>query len=656
MNIQKFKVLGTLGEGGMATVYKAMDPDLDRLVAIKQMADHLRNDEQALKAFRQEAKLLAQLAHPNVVGIYSVVEDEGRWYLVMEYVEGQTLASLIRKGAVPIKTAIEILQDVLSGLKAVHEAQTLHRDLKPTNILIDRNMTAKISDFGIAQRAEDEGRPMNFGSVKYMAPELYKPSESSEHGTIDPRADIYALGIIAYEMLLGEKGFRTECETIYPSDAEIRKNEVPTKWINWHLDMREKFRPLAEVNPSIPAALSKLVERMTCKDLGQRYQDVASVISDLKSWASLESMEMGEDSDATLPVPKPGVRPSRPGTRPIAGKPKSRTKLYVTAGISCLLFFIILLILPPRKRPVRFRVVSVPKALVVLDEGAPASASSDGVFQQVVSAGHHRVKVTADAYEPYEAVVDVPQQPQWELNVDLKKVPAPAAPQLPPIIETPTGKMLLVSAGEFIFGSESRKTSLADFYIDQTEVTNFAYRKFCDQTGHPYPAKPPWDDNYFEKPLYPVVNVSWSDAVAFAQWAGKRLPTELEWEKAARGTDGRIWPWGSVFDPLRANLAGDQDGFLYTAPVGSFPSGRSPYGALDMAGNVWEWVADAYDPATGRSMDLGTQKVLKGGAFLPGIGADLSRTFVSGKRGQSEQPSGVGFRCAKDAPALARVQ
>jgi serine/threonine-protein kinase len=654
MNIQKFKILGTLGEGGMATVYKAMDPDLDRLVAIKELADHLRSGEQALKAFRQEAKLLAQLSHPNVVGIYSVLEDGGRWYLVMEYVEGQTLASLIRKGPLPLKTAIEILQDVLSGLKGMHEVQILHRDLKPANILLDQNMTAKISDFGIAQRAEDEGRPMNFGSVKYMAPELYKPDDPGARGNIDPRSDIYALGIIAYEMLLGDKGFRAECQSIYPSDAEIRKNEVPTKWINWHLDMREKFRPLSEVNPSIPAGLSKLVERMTSKDLGQRYQDVASVISDLKSWASLESMEMAEDSDATLPVP--GARPLRPGTRTVTAKPKSRTTLYVTAGVSFLLFFVILIILPPRKRPVSLRVISVPQARVTLDEGPPASAGEDGVVQQAVPAGHHRIKVTADPYEPYEGVIDVPQQAKWELNVTLKKIPPPVAPQLPPVIEAPGGKMLLVSAGEFIFGNENRKASLAAFYIDETEVTNFAYRKFCDQTGHPYPPKAPWDDSYFEKPLYPVVNVSWSDAVAFAQWAGKRLPTELEWEKAARGTDGRIWPWGSVFDPMRANLAGDKDGFLYTAPVGSFPSGRSPYGALDMAGNVWEWVADAYDPATGRSVDLGSQKVLKGGAFLPGVGADLSRTFVSGKRGQSEQPSGVGFRCAKDASVLAKAQ
>ncbi|MFQ5600138.1 MAG: formylglycine-generating enzyme family protein [Candidatus Krumholzibacteriia bacterium] len=167
--------------------------------------------------------------------------------------------------------------------------------------------------------------------------------------------------------------------------------------------------------------------------------------------------------------------------------------------------------------------------------------------------------------------------------------------------------MVFVPAGEFTMGrdhedsdeSPVRRVWLDAFYIDRTEVTNAQFKAFCDATGRLYTNNPHWDDDYFlGKPDYPVINITYDQARAYCAWANKRLPTEAEWEKAARGTEGQLYPWGNEWTEQVANLWGDQgeqDHFRRTAPVGSFPAGASPYGAVDMVGNVWEWCADWFD-------------------------------------------------------------
>ena len=200
--------------------------------------------------------------------------------------------------------------------------------------------------------------------------------------------------------------------------------------------------------------------------------------------------------------------------------------------------------------------------------------------------------------------------------------------------------MILVPAGEFWMGSPlgegydderpKHKVYLDTYYIDKYEVTNAQYRKFCDATGRVYPEDPGWsgmDDYISNYPSYPVVNVSWNDAAAYAAWAGKRLPTETEWEKAARGVDGRKYPWGNK-EPdaggfYRCNYCNYEDGYRCAAPVGTYERGVSPYGLHDMAGNVWEWCYDRYDkyyygrsPARNpRGPDSGRSRVVRGGSW-----------------------------------------
>jgi formylglycine-generating enzyme required for sulfatase activity len=226
-------------------------------------------------------------------------------------------------------------------------------------------------------------------------------------------------------------------------------------------------------------------------------------------------------------------------------------------------------------------------------------------------------------------------------------------------IPSPTPGMVYVTAGEFIMGSDEGGSNeqpvhavyLDAFYIDKTEVTNVQYRA-CVEAGA---CDPPGKTTYYDNAEYaqhPVVFVSWNDADAYCRWAGKRLPTEAEWEKAARGTDGRTYPWGEGIDCDHAQYSGCGGG---TVPVGSKPKGVSPYGALDMAGNVWEWVVDWYDSgyysrSPGRNPpgpDSGWYRVLRGGSWYDVQGD--ARCAVRFLYNPWIRFNDVGFRCARSS-------
>lgn len=226
--------------------------------------------------------------------------------------------------------------------------------------------------------------------------------------------------------------------------------------------------------------------------------------------------------------------------------------------------------------------------------------------------------------------------------------------------------MILISAGEFIMGSDegepeerpAHKVYLDAFYIDLLEVTNAQYKRFMDETGHPKPGF--WDFPEINKPQDPVIGVTWFEAQAYAKWAGKRLPTEAEWEKAARGTDSRIYPWGNTFDWAKGNFSdmGKEDGHIdgfadCMSPVGFFLEGQSPYGLLDMAGNALEWVADWHDENYYKTSEYrnpkgpvsGTHKVMRGGAM--DMVEYYERTYARTRSAPEAWNMTFGFRCAK---------
>ncbi len=240
--------------------------------------------------------------------------------------------------------------------------------------------------------------------------------------------------------------------------------------------------------------------------------------------------------------------------------------------------------------------------------------------------------------------------------------------------EAPPG-MVFVPAGEFLMGKDEgddekplHKVYVDAFFIDKYEVTYAEYAEFVEAGGYSnksywseegwswkeenYITEPAyWNDSTYNQPNYPMVGINWYEAEAYTRWCGKRLPTEAEWEKAARGTDGRRWPWGEDFESDKANIIGTEDGYEYTAPVGSYPLGVSPYGCYDMAGNVWEWCADWYEAGyyanspseNPKGPDSGSSRVIRGGSWFNYL--EFSRCADRNYNFPNYRNNILGFRC-----------
>ena len=326
---------------------------------------------------------------------------------------------------------------------------------------------------------------------------------------------------------------------------------------------------------------------------------------------------------------------------------------------------------PEGKAVVSVVLKEIPKGtLEVKSEPSGAKVWIDGkdvgvtpYSESVVAGEEHSVIVSAKGYRFKSQKVTVQPEGKEVVSVALEEVKA-GEMGAPTIIGQDGAEMILIPAGEFIMGSPEGEGSDDDehpqhtvfldaFYIDKREVTNAQYKQFMRATGHKAPSY--WNDEKYNQPNQPVVGVTWHDAVAYAKWAEKRLPTEAEWEKAARGgLVGKKYPWGDSISHDDANYSdtGGRDQWSKTSPVGSFPP--NGYGLYDMAGNVWEWCADWYDsnyysispsenPAGPSS---GSYRVLRGGSWY---GAQLSiRCAHRGRRGARGMHGSLGFRCAQD--------
>ncbi len=279
----RYRLEAKLGSGGMSTVYLARDTTLDRPVAVKVLHGEMSEQADQLARFRQEARAVAKLSHPNVVSVIDAGEDGGFPYIVFEYVEGETLKARInRLGPLDVQEALAYAIEIGRGLTVAHARNMVHRDIKPQNVLIDSEGRAKLTDFGISRQLEQDGMTATgrvLGTTDYVAPE-----QAMGHGT-DQRSDVYSLGVVLFEMLTGSVPFE--------ADSQVG---VAMKHVN------EELPDVQGERPELSAATALVVERATAKDPARRYADIGEMIDDLSTALEVEAARAGSTTGEATSV------------------------------------------------------------------------------------------------------------------------------------------------------------------------------------------------------------------------------------------------------------------------------------------------------------------------------------------------------------------
>jgi eukaryotic-like serine/threonine-protein kinase len=524
----KYQLLEYLG-GGMSHVYRARDTVIDRTVVVKILTDNSCQDAEAKARFLQEAKLAGGFQHENIVSVFDYGEFEGKPFIVMEYLKGEDLRDAIRNGHLGgMNDRLRIALHIAQALDYVHARAIVHRDIKPENIHIDPNGKVKLMDFGIAKTADLSltRTGMAMGTPYYMSPEQISGSGISH------LVDIYAYGLLLFELLTGIRSVRGET-----------MEQVFFQILNQPVDIA------AMENADVPSAVRALVVRCTAKKPEERPQSFKAIAEDLRGILA------GEASSATQPVPKSAAPPAPLRVEP-ASVAKSGTPVWIGIG-----------------------------AVVLIAAGI--------------------------AY--------------WLL----RPVPVPAVPG-----------MVYVPAGTFLAGQDKKPASLKAFFIDETEVSN---GDFCKTMA--CGVEPGQED-------LPKVGITVAEARAYAKQIGKRLPTSLEWERALRGTQGALFPWGDQKDPSKANVSDNPAATHQLTPVRSF---GGP--VFNMIGNAWEMVEGTVTPSATAVAMFATVMTppataqepwisMRGGSFDRALEAGLAYDAVSIPERFSAR--NVGFRCAKD--------
>jgi serine/threonine-protein kinase len=690
--IDRYEIIEELGRGGMASVFYAEDPRFGRRVAIKLIAEDQSNNEGLRQRFEREARTIAALEHPAIVPVYDFGEYEGRMFLVMRHMPGGSLAERAGEDRLALGDVYQLMLRLAPAVDYAHSQGVVHRDLKPANILFDQHGKAYLADFGIARLATEGIATLTqgvIGTPTYMSPEQARGDKD-----IDGRSDVYSMGAMVFGLLNGSPPFRS---TTPMGMALAHLNEPPPQ--------------LSKTSPQLPIGLDPILIKVLAKDRNDRYPTCSAFVAALRpnaehaeaptmSGMSKPIIPDSQDQQDTSPFGTVSPAPATEVQRaPVTGQtgpasaadaptvldsspelkapaaPVQQVRAPVAAPIA------------PAAEPVRGAakkrswLIPAAVALIAICAVVGGLAAASGMFSPAPETAVPTEPAAAPVVVPTDLPTATPtSEPTATSPPAATEVPteAPTATESGPaaVIEDDFGLLRLIPAGTFQMGSETggdetlvHTVSVSDFYIDELLVTDQEYAVFLNLLADPANVSSYYDAGDEDAKLFnnggewqlkissegdfPATEVTWAGAMAFCEARGGRLPTEAEWEKAARGgLEGQDFPWGNESPTCTEDsTAGAQHGSCggLTARVGAFHSNL--YGLFDMAGNVWEWVFDSFDanfysssPEDDPVNDSGTDpRVLRGGSY--GDTPSTLRVWNRHSGNSTGSSANIGFRC-----------
>jgi formylglycine-generating enzyme required for sulfatase activity len=697
----------------MGVVCRATDRRDDVVVAIKVVHAHLAEEPGFRERFEQEAHVASLFRSPHTVRLLDFGRSAGSYFIVMEFVEGGSLKDALQRGPISLSRALRIALGISRALEEAEALGITHRDIKPGNILLDADDFAKLADFGVARQAGSATMTMPgtlIGSLLYAAPESAFGQADHRSDIYSLGVTLFEMlsGQPPFQGSAAEI-LRQHGEVPVPDEPLASLPEETAEILRRCLakDPAARYQKAGELSASIQRA-ARAVGISLVK------ADEAATVPRVGDYAALRLGALDETA-FTPPEISLEIRPPRRGGRfgatfTVHVENRSHVQQTISLDVDGSADYTRL-----ARKPVSFQPAdhqpfaygfgdlgNLPQAAVSLAAGSKSTVrlrlrpnpwrllgrrrSLAYTVRAWDATGGPPIAAASAEYE------EIPLLPGLKMSIAAAALGggAIAALQFAPFsgpsdaqascvalvqqIRTTDSNMVPVGGATFTMGSDdgpadarpAHPATVGDFLIDTHEVTNEEY--YCtreltvnEQQKPPLPSV--GDNSYrpynWQNGRYPagsgnqpVVLVDWFTARDYCLLQQKRLPTEAEWELAARGTDGRSWPWGNEGVTANLNFGQPNNSGLATAPVGSFPAGASPYGALDMAGNVWEWVNSDYAAYPGAPPNqLPKQnppdKVSRGGSWDNTI--DETKTFFRNHDQPNVRTPTIGFRCARDA-------